>query len=163
MSQQIVIFAPSWGRRWSSPGVVNEAIASKISQLIGDRRDDYMIFAQHEVADALLCERIAADHVVRIPDQALYITTKHVVHEMCEEVRVHGFYSDFQYCLVAHPLHIDRCRTFLIQSGIPAERLHALASDELYDQQSIHPWTWNRQSYLLYESLYRLTAQFLSI
>ena len=163
MSLQQVILAPSWGRRWSEPGVANEALARRISRLVGDRREEFLIFAQWEVADALSAERIVADHVVRHPEFAHYITTTYVLHEMCESLRVHGFYRDFQCFLVTHPLHAERCRDIALGLGIPKKQLYGLECEEVYDLGSIHPWTWSRSSYLAYESVYRFCAQFLPI
>jgi hypothetical protein len=163
MSEQQVIFAPSWGRRWSDPGVANQALARRISRLVGDRREEFLIFAQWEVADALLEERIAVDHVVRNPEFTHYITTKYVLHEMWEEIRVHGYYRDFRYMLVTHPLHADRCRELVLDLGIPKSQLFSFECEEVYDPHSIHPWTWNRSLYLASESLYRFTAQFLPL
>ena len=155
-----VYFCFSFGRRESEPGLVNHEIATHVLLRLEQARKAGIlvkpyIASQWEVSDALLGLDIATEVRVELPKGATYIDTHNVARVMVRELALHHDVTPYEMRAVvfAHPLHIERCMVNLRGFGVKKSEL--VPTDELYDEEDMHPHVRSRTAFLRREPIAR--------
>ena len=131
------------------PGKTNEALAD----VIGPYAEKGLpVFAQWEVAEALRARQKAElCHCVARPDKE-YLGTSGVVRQFLSE----GLGKYKAVILVAHRHHAFRCqriaaKVFAAEEGTADIRILIPSLPDVYDPDSVQPWTRSLEDWVRYE------------
>ena len=155
-----VYFCFSFGCRKNEPGLVNHEIAMHVLLRLEHARKagalvKPYIASQWEVSDALLGLDITTEVRVELSRGATHIDTHNVARAMLRELAVHHDVtpSEMRAVIFAHPLHVERCMVNL--RGFGVKKFDLVPTDELYDEEDVHPHVRSRTAFLRREPIAR--------